>query len=136
MADVVSDAGIDMIQPLLDHGAVDNIISTLTAYQMLGRPEEASVLAVYYGGLKFLEKMMGSPQAARVVSKLLRSAGVDAFRYLIDHPLILYEALGWSTGITATSIAAVVWGRDDDGGSLTFKQEDIDLLVQVRFVLD
>ena len=34
-------------------------------------------------------------------------------------------------GVYATRIAALVWGRDDDGGGLTFKQRDIDKLVEV-----
>jgi hypothetical protein len=34
------------------------------------------------------------------------------------------------TGASATRVAALVWGRDEDGGDLTFKQDDIDLLVE------
>jgi hypothetical protein len=34
-----------------------------------------------------------------------------------------------ATGASATRVAALVWGRDEDGGDLTFKQDDIDLLV-------
>ena len=51
----VQNAGGEVIQPLLDAGAVDIAISILTAYRMLGNPSEANVLAVASGGLNFLE---------------------------------------------------------------------------------
>lgn len=65
----------------------------------------------------------------------LRSAGVDCFRYCLDHPLVLFKEFGSETGVTATKIAALVWGRDDalaeGGGGLTFKQQDVNVVVQM-----
>ena len=52
-------AGIEVIQPLLDAGAVDIAISALAAYQMLGKPEAASVAAMQWGALFALEVMLG-----------------------------------------------------------------------------
>ena len=49
----------------------------------------------------------------------------------MQHPLVMMADMGLETGSRATRIAAVVWGRDDDGGGLAFKQEDIDKVVQV-----
>jgi hypothetical protein len=57
--------------------------------------------------------------------------GVDSVRYLLDHPLVQLGAMGLESGMTATRIAALVWGRDDDGGGLRFKQQDIDKVVLV-----
>jgi hypothetical protein len=39
---------------------------------------------------------VASAQAKPIVAKL-RSAGVDSFRYLIDQPLVLWEAIGSET---------------------------------------
>ena len=75
-------AGIEVVQPLLDAGAVDIVVSTLTAFQMLG-PADTSVTAVIWGMLFTLEVLLGSPQAKLIVARL-RSAGVDSFRYLLD----------------------------------------------------
>ena len=83
----------------------------------------------------------------------VRSAGVDCFRYLLDYPLQMIAEVGKETGVVATKIAALVrgtrlhglqlwlclkinlasqvWGRDDDGGGLVFKQEDVNRIVQV-----
>jgi len=80
---------------------------------------------------------LGSAQGETVKSKL-RSAGTDALRYLLDHPLVFITGFA-DTGPAATGVAAVVWGRDEDGGGgggggagggFVFKQKDIDALVQ------
>ena len=128
-------ADMEVVQPMLDAGAVDIAISTLTAYQMLGNPDEASVCAVAYGALAALEMLnLGSPQAQPIVDKL-HSAGVDQFRYLLDNPLVFAAAFGLETGSQATKIAALVWGRDDGGLAkpvgLTFKQHDMDKIVSL-----
>ena len=125
-----SSIGVEVIQPLLDAGFVDMAISTFTAYQMLGDPSEANVVTVMMGGLMTFEYMdLSSEQAKPYVAKL-RSSGAAAFRFLLDNPLAHMAALGQETGLTATKVAAVVWGRDEDGGGLTFKQEDVDKVVQ------
>lgn len=122
-------SGIDIIQPYLDAGVVDIAISTLTAYQMLGRPEEASVNALIWGGVFLLDYMLASPQASEPVATRLRSAGVDAVRYVLDHPLSNFTT--WNeTGGHATKIAAKVWGRSDDADGLVFRQTDIDKIVE------
>jgi hypothetical protein len=51
-------AGVEVVQPLLDAGAADLAISTLSAYQMLGDPGEASVCAFWYGALWTLETIL------------------------------------------------------------------------------
>ena len=131
VAETAQAAGVDIVTPLLATGAVDVAISTLTAYQMLNKPEAVSALGIQWGALYFLEVMnLNSPQAQPVVAKL-RSAGVDSFRYLLDHPLAFVADLGIETGVAATKIAALVWGRDDDGGGLTFKRDDIEKIVQI-----
>jgi hypothetical protein len=79
--DIIRHIGAEAVQPLLDAGAVEIAISTLTAYQMLGKPEEASALAVAWGACGLLDILLGSLQAKPIVQKL-RSAGVDAFRYV------------------------------------------------------
>jgi hypothetical protein len=130
--DVVEGAqasGIEVIQPVLDAGAIDIAISTLTAYQMLGKPEAASVAGVQWGALYNLEILLSSPLAQPVVAKL-RSAGVDSFRYILDTPLLLIPSIGWETSANATKIAAQVWGRDDDHGGLAFKQQDFEKILE------
>lgn len=60
------------------------------------------------GGLELLERLnLGSPQAKPIVDKI-RSAGVDCFRYMLDHPLVMYGEIGLETGASATRIAALV----------------------------
>jgi hypothetical protein len=122
--------GADVVPALLAAGAIDMAISCLTAYQVLGNAAEASVMSVWYGGLDFLDKLrLGSPEAAPIVEKL-RSAGVDAFRFILDNPLAYLRVLGLETAPTAVRVAALVWGRDEDSG-LEFTQEDIDQVVQL-----
>ena len=123
--------GHEVIQPLLDAGAVDIAVSSLQAYQMMNRPSECNVNSVQWGALWFLEELLASPRAADAIIARLRSAGVDAFRYILDHPLVMMGDLGYETGPQSTKIAAIVWGRDDDGGGIAFKQTDIDKLVFV-----
>ena len=106
-------SGIEVITPLLDAGAVDIVISTLTAYQMLDSPEAASVASIQWGALYTLEILLGSSTSAvQLIVAKLRSAGVDSFRYLLDHPLVLWRDMGMETSIQATRIAAQIWGRD------------------------
>ena len=122
-------AGVEVTQALLDVGVVDIAISSLQAYQMLGK-EETSVLGIQWGVLFFLEILkLGSPQAKPVVDKL-RNAGVDAFRFLLDNPLFNWEQFGMETGVQGAKIAALVWGKSENEG-LTFSQRDIDKIVQV-----
>eukprot|EP01043_Picozoa_sp_COSAG02_P026255 COSAG02_NODE_1506_length_12232_cov_420.616088_18_plen_396_part_00 len=106
--DGVKEAGVDVIQTLLDAEALDIAISCLHAYQMLGKPEQASVCGVWYGGLTTLETLLASAQATPIVTDKLRSAGVESFRYLLDHPLVQVAALGLETGVSATTITAQV----------------------------
>ncbi len=122
---------IEVMSSLLDAGAADLTISLLSAYQMLGRPEEASVAVIQWGALFTLEVMLASAQAAPIITQMLRSAGADAFRYLLNEPLVNFQQMGFETGVSATRIAAQVWGRDDDGSGLTFLQQDIDKIVHV-----
>jgi hypothetical protein len=119
----------DMVQSLIDAGAVDCAISSIQAYQLIG-PGETSVCTVQWGAVWMLDILLGSPHADTVCHKL-RSAGVDALRYLLDHPLEAMAAVGAETGNQATRIAALVWGKDEDAGGLTFKQLDIDKVVEV-----
>jgi hypothetical protein len=48
---------------------------------------------------------------------------------VLDNPLVVVSGYGAETGVSATRIAAQVWGRDDDGGGLTFKQQDVDQIL-------
>jgi hypothetical protein len=123
-------AGIDVVQPILQAGLVDAAVSAVTAYQMLNNPEAASPCSLCYGALQTLERLLATSEAPLIVAKL-RSGGVGAVRYLIDNPLVVMAKTGTETGVQATRIAALVWGRDDDSGGLAFKQHDIDKLVEV-----
>ena len=118
---------IDIVQPLLAVGGVDVAISTLTAFQMLGKPEDANVLTMVYGALYVLENLVTSSEAGPVVSKL-RSAGTGVFRYCLDNNLVLLTGF-MDTATYATKVAALVWGKDE-GGGLTFTQSDVDKVVQ------
>eukprot|EP01043_Picozoa_sp_COSAG02_P068075 COSAG02_NODE_11171_length_1777_cov_2.868892_1_plen_409_part_00 len=101
-------AGCDLIQPLLDVGALDSVISALNAYQMMGKPEEANVIIMQWSMLNILEILLKSTHAAPIVSKKLRGAGADSFRYLLDNPLVNLPSVGFETGSQATRIAAMV----------------------------
>ena len=124
-------AGVEVVQPLLDAGAVDVAISILTAYQMLGDPDEACNISVTLGSLYFLEVGLGSARDSEKIVAKLRRAGVECIRYLLDNPLSMIASLGLASGVQATKIAAMTWGRDDDVGGLSFKQQDIDNIVHV-----
>jgi hypothetical protein len=100
--------GVNVIQPLLDVGALDIAISALNAYQMLGKPEQVGVCVFTFGVLDTLELLLGSEQARPIVTSKLRSAGVDSFRYMLDHPLAHVASMGMETGIQGTKIAALV----------------------------
>ena len=121
-------AGVDVVQPMLDAGGIDHAISTVTAYHMLGNPEQASICSLTYGALFILDVLLGSAQA-KLVAEKIKSAGVESFRYLLDHPRSNLDDIGLETGFQATKIAALVWGRDDDGVKFRFKQEEVDKIV-------
>ena len=121
---------MDVVQPLLDAGAIDIAISALTAYHMLGNPMQASCCALTYGALNMLEVLLKSVQAKPIADKL-RASGQASFRYLLDHPRFNIKAICLETGVQAAKAAALVWGRDDDGGGLAFRQEDIDKVMQM-----
>ena len=108
VTEAAQQSGIEVVQPLVDAGVVDIAVSALVGYQMLGKPEAASVGAIVWGALSAIETMLRSPQQAQPVVAKLRSAGVDSFRYLLDHPLVLSVDLGVTTPVTATRIAAQV----------------------------
>ena len=83
-----------------------------------------------WGTLLFLEVLLESPESAGPLITKLRGAGAEVFRYLLDHPLDNFAQLGHDTGVKATKIAALTWGKDDDV-VLAFKQVDVDKIVQV-----
>jgi hypothetical protein len=99
-------SGVDVVQSLIDAGAVDVAISSIQAYQMIG-PKETSVCTVQWGALWCLDTLLGSRHAEPICQKL-RSAGVDAVRYVLDHPLAAMAAAGSESGTQATRIAALV----------------------------
>ena len=87
---------------------VDMTIANLSAYQLTGSPEQTSVCTIYWGGLFLLEVLvLNAPDPAPIVSRL-RSAGVDAFRFVLDNPLALFDELGMHTSVNAINIAAAV----------------------------
>jgi hypothetical protein len=96
----------------------------------MDRPSDCNINSLQWGSLWLLEVLLSSPEAAQQIVSKLRGAGSDAFRYLLDHPLSMLGDLGYETGSQATRIAALVWGRDEDGGGLVFKQQDIDTIVK------
>ena len=97
-----------MVSLLTQAGAVDVAISALTAYQMIGDPDAVSVAATGWGALFTLDIMLGSHTCRQPVVEKLRSAGVDSFRFLLDHPLVHWVCFGIETGVTATRVAAQV----------------------------
>lgn len=99
-------AGAEIMQPLLDAGVVDIIISTLTAYQLLG-PEQSSVVAVQYGALELLKTLLRFPEHSKSIIAKLQTAGYDSFRFILDNPLVVFPVL-LESGATATRIAAAV----------------------------
>jgi hypothetical protein len=128
-------AGVDVIGPLIEAGAMDMVIQNISAYQMLGKPNEASVTAMEWGTLYFLEVLLESPESTGPLIAKLRGAGAEMFRYLLDHPLENFPQLGYETGQRATKIAALVWGKDDDV-ALAFKQVDVDKILLVANLHD
>ena len=131
VAEPAQAAGIDVIPHLLEAGMLDMTIRNLTAYQLLGDPEQTSVAGILWGTLFLLEVLvLEAPDPAPIISRL-RSAGVDAFRFVLDHPLALLGEIGMETGMHATNIAAAVWGKDEDGGGFSFGQRDVDKVIQV-----
>jgi hypothetical protein len=131
-------AGIDVMQPLLDAGAIDIALSTLTAYQRdVGDPQEVSVVAVVWGTLFLLETLAfrGSAADAAIIVAKLRAESQGAFMYLLDHPLAFLKDFGFDTGTIGTRIAATVWGREEEAAAgddaFRFKQRDIDSILLV-----
>lgn len=108
IAQVARDAGIDVVGPLIDAGAMDMVVQNISAYQMLASPSEASVTAMEWGTLYFLEVLLESPASAGPLIAKLRGAGAGMFRYLLDHKLENFPQLGYDTGVRATKIAALV----------------------------
>ena len=108
VTDAAQQAGVEVIQPLIDAGAADVAISALAAYHMLGEPGAASPSAIQWGALETLEIMLRSPRQAEPIVAKLRSAGVDSFRYLLDHPLVQFVEMELGTAVNATRIAAQV----------------------------
>jgi hypothetical protein len=81
-------AGVDVVRPLLDVGAIDIALSTLTAYQSVGDAEAVSVTAVAWGTLLLLETLAfrGSAAVAKEIVEKLRAESRSTFMYLLDHP--------------------------------------------------
>ena len=123
----------DMATKMMAAEMLDIIISSLTAYMMLNSPADSNVDLLVCAVVQ-LETLLGSAEGETVKSKL-RSAGTDAFRYLLDNPLVFLTGFGhtiYGTGSSATGAAATVWGRDEDGGGgLVFSQSDIATIVQM-----
>jgi hypothetical protein len=84
IAQVACDAGIDVVGPLIDAGAMDMVIQHISAYQMLGSSAEASVTAIEWGTLFFLEVLLESPGSTRPLIEKLRGAGAGMFRHMLD----------------------------------------------------
>eukprot|EP01043_Picozoa_sp_COSAG02_P015293 COSAG02_NODE_648_length_18943_cov_924.526746_13_plen_631_part_00 len=128
-------AGIDVVRPLLDAGAIDIALSTLTAYQRVDDVESVSRVAVVWGTLFLLETLVfrGSAEDAEMIVAKLRTESRAAFMYLLDHPLTFLRDFGFDTGTIGTRIAATVWGREEAGGDeeFRFKQRDIDSILLV-----
>ena len=102
--------------------------------QVLGKAEATSVCSAWYGGVALLGLLgLTSPEGKPVAEKL-RSAGTDSFRFVLEHPLVHFRELGMNSGKDATTVAALVWGRDEieEGASvISFKQSDMNYIVRV-----
>ena len=77
------EAGLETLETMVESGAVDIAVSSLTAVQHL-KAKEASCCVITYDALQILEELrLWTPESAPIVAKL-RSAGVDAFRHAIN----------------------------------------------------
>ena len=81
--------------------------------------ERANVAGVWWGVFYMLADCdFTNPSTAPIMSKLLKIPG--PFKYALDHPLVQFESLGWTTSSFGTMIAAVVWGKSE-GKEATFE---------------
>ena len=66
-------------------------------------------------------------EIAPIIAKL-RAETKETFRFIRDNPIIQVASMGLVSGVQTTKIAAVVWGRDEQGG-MDFRQQDLDALI-------
>lgn len=121
-------SGINVAQPMLDGGLVDILIGMLQSYVTMEQRKDVSRCAVWYGAMFGLEVcLLGAVDPAPIIAKL-RAETKETFRFIRDNPIIQVASMGLVSGVQTTKIAAVVWGRDEQGG-MDFRQQDLDALI-------
>ena len=60
---------VDIVPALLDSGIIDMVISALIAYQLMDKPEDASVTNVWFGLYMIDRGDLASPAAKPIVDK-------------------------------------------------------------------
>jgi hypothetical protein len=122
-------AGTDLSARLLSSGYIDLMTSALLAVEQVGS-EKASCWPVVYS-LWLLSGLDGEA-LPEIEAKVAQSLG-PALRYMVEHEVTIFSAMGWSTKTFGASVLANIWGKQEEAESSSgyeLTQTDVnDLLV-------
>jgi hypothetical protein len=110
LAEAAEAGGTDLSGQLLSCGFIDVVVSALSAVEQIGA-ENANGWTVVGGLLYPLKGLNG--QALGEIEEKLRSIP-SALRYVKDHDITHIADLGWHSGSFATTVAANLFGQDED----------------------
>ena len=111
----------DPSRELLACGAVDTIVSALDAMEEVGADDANGTVVSCH--LLYTLKVLDGEALDQVYDKL--RAASSALRYAKTHKMAHYEAVGMTSGVLATIVAANIYGKDEDN-TFGFTEEDID----------
>jgi hypothetical protein len=125
----VTAPGVHVVEALVSTGAAKSMIAALQAHELRGasRIHEANVEGVAVV-LYTLQAIDLTRSEADTLFALLRTVP-SALRFCLEHDLQNIKAIGSTSAALATTTAAVVFGKDEDG-FFQFTQELVDTTIE------
>lgn len=116
-------SGVDLSSRLVTSGYIDTMTSALLAVEQVGS-EKASCWPVVYS-LWLLCGVNG--EALPEIEARIKNTLGHTLRYMIEHEVKIFSAIGWTTKTFGTQLLAQIWGKEesDAGGQFDLTQADV-----------
>ena len=114
----------DIIVKAIESGVFQASLSVIKSAEIIADSSLLSVTAVVQGGLCLLLNM--DSESVEVRQSIREAASALRFLLELKPAVVLFDEFAITSATHATILAAVYFGRDEDGGPFSFSQDELD----------
>jgi hypothetical protein len=114
----------DITAKAIESGVFQASLSVIKSAEIIADSSLLSVTAVVQGGLCLLLNM--DSESVEVRQSIREAASALRFLLELKPAVVLFDEFAITSATHATILAAVYFGRDEDGGPFSFSQDELD----------